>query len=159
MECTNVLKDEMFQDLGVFIDKLETKKGNLISVLHKAQEIFGYLPVDVQKYVAQNMEVPLAEVYGVITFYSFFTTKPRGKYPISVCMGTACYVNGAQNILTEVERELRIKVGQTSEDGNFSIDVLRCVGACGMAPVVMVGNKIHGKVEAENVNALLKEYR
>lgn len=159
MECTNVLKDEMFQDLGVFIDKLETKKGNLISVLHKAQEIFGYLPVDVQKYVAQNMEVPLAEVYGVITFYSFFTTKPRGKYPVSVCMGTACYVNGAQNILTEVERELRIKVGQTSEDGNFSIDVLRCVGACGMAPVVMVGNKIHGKVEAENVNALLKEYR
>jgi len=159
VECTNVLKDEMFQDLGVFIDKLETKKGNLISVLHKAQEIFGYLPVDVQKYVAQNMEVPLAEVYGVITFYSFFTTKPRGKYPISVCMGTACYVNGAQNILTEVERELRIKVGQTSEDGNFSIDVLRCVGACGMAPVVMVGNKIHGKVEAENVNALLKEYR
>lgn len=115
--------------------------------------------MDVQKYVAQNMEVPLAEVYGVITFYSFFTTKPRGKYPISVCMGTACYVNGAQNILTEVERELRIKVGQTSEDGNFSIDVLRCVGACGMAPVVMVGNKIHGKVEAENVNALLKEYR
>ena len=159
MECTNVLKDEMFQDLGVFIDKLETKKGNLISVLHKAQEIFGYLPVDVQKYVAQNMEVPLAEVYGVITFYSFFTTKPRGKYPISVCMGTACYVNGAENILIEVERELRIKVGQTSEDGNFSIDVLRCVGACGMAPVVMVGNKIHGKVEAENVNALLKEYR
>ena len=149
----------MFQELNGYIGSLETKKGNLISVLHRAQEIFGYLPVDVQKFIAQNMEVPLAEVYGVITFYSFFTTKPRGKYPVSICMGTACYVNGAQNILTEIERELRIKVGETSEDGNFSIDVLRCVGACGMAPVVMVGNKIHGKVEAEDINALLKEYR
>ena len=159
MNCKNAMRKELYGELEGFIGSLDTKKGNLITVLHKAQEIFGYLPVEVQKFVAERMETPLAEVYGVITFYSFFTTKPRGKYPISVCMGTACYVNGAQNILTEIERDLHIKVGETSEDGRFSIDVLRCVGACGMAPVVMVGNKIHGKIEAENVTSLLKEYK
>lgn len=159
MSCNNLMKKELYGELDVFIESLDTRKGNLITVLHRAQEIFGYLPVEVQKFVAERMDTPLAEVYGVITFYSFFTTKPRGKYPISVCMGTACYVNGAQNILTEIERDLQIKVGETSDDGRFSIDVLRCVGACGMAPVIMVGNKIHGKIEAENITALLKEYK
>lgn len=158
MSCKNILREEMFDKLEQYIESLDTKKGALISVLHKGQEIFGYLPVEVQKFVALKLDLPLAEVYGVITFYSFFTTKPRGKHPISVCMGTACYVNGSQSILHELETELEIGVGETTPDGDFSIDVLRCVGACGMAPVVMVGSKVYGKVENGQMKTILKEY-
>lgn len=158
MQCQNILRDKFFTDLSKYIDSLDTKKGNLISVLHRAQETFGYLPIEVQKFIAENMEVPLAEVYGVITFYSFFTTKPRGKHPISICMGTACYVNGSEELLNEAKNELKISVGETTSDGDFSIDVLRCVGACGMAPVVMIGKKIFGKVEIGQIKTILKEY-
>ena len=158
MQCQNILRDKFFTDLSQYIDSLDTKKGNLISVLHRAQEIFGYLPIEVQKFIAKNMEVPLAEVYGVITFYSFFTTKPRGKHPISICMGTACYVNGSEELLNEAKNELKISVGETTSNGDFSIDVLRCVGACGMAPVVMIGKKIFGKVEIGQIKTILKEY-
>lgn len=158
MQCQNILRDELFTNLSQYIDSLETKKGNLISVLHRAQEIFGYLPIEVQKFIAENMEVPLAEVYGVITFYSFFTTKPRGKHPISICMGTACYVNGSEELLNEIKGELGIAVGETTSNGDFSIDVLRCVGACGMAPVIMIGKKIFGKVESGQIKTILKEY-
>jgi len=158
LKCKNILKEEMFDKLDQYIISLDTKQGSLISVLHKGQEIFGYLPVEVQKFVALKLDIPLAEVYGVITFYSFFTTKPRGKHPLSVCMGTACYVNGSQNILNELETDLNIGVGETTPDGTFSIDVLRCVGACGMAPVVMVGSKIYGKIENGQMKTILKEY-
>lgn len=158
MSCNNILREEMFDKLEKYIMSLDTKQGALISILHKSQEIFGYLPVEVQKFVALKLDLPLAEVYGVITFYSFFTTKPRGKHPISVCMGTACYVNGSQSILNELETELSIGVGETTPDGDFSIDVLRCVGACGMAPVVMVGSKVYGKIENGQMKTILKEY-
>ncbi len=158
MSCKNIKKEECYEELKIYIDSLESKQGELISVLHKAQEIFGYLPVEVQEFVSKNMNISMSEIYGVITFYSFFTTEPKGEYPISICMGTACYVNGAEGVLNEFKRELGVKVGEITRNGKFSIDVLRCVGACGMAPVVTIGSKTFGRVEADQVANILKEF-
>lgn len=158
MSCRNLIVDECYEELKTYIDSLESQKGELISVLHKAQEIFGYLPVEVQEFVSKNMNISMSEIYGVITFYSFFTTEPKGEYPISICMGTACYVNGAEGVLNEFKRELGVKVGEVTRNGKFSIDVLRCVGACGMAPVVTIGSKTYGRVEADQVASIIKEF-
>jgi NADH-quinone oxidoreductase subunit E/NADP-reducing hydrogenase subunit HndA len=132
--------------------------GELINVLHKVQEHFGYLPAEVQEMVAACLGVSVAKVYGVVTFYSFFTMLPKGKYPISVCTGTACYVRGAEKVLEEFKKELNIKMGETTVDGKFSLNCLRCVGACGLAPVVMIGEKTYGRVAPEEVQNILKEY-
>jgi len=132
--------------------------GELINVLHKAQHIFGYLPAEVQEIVGQELKVPVAKVYGVVTFYSFFTMIPKGQHPISVCTGTACYVRGAEKVLEEFKRRLKIEVGETSGDGKFSLSCLRCVGACGLAPVVMVGDKVYGRVSPDGVADILAEY-
>lgn len=132
--------------------------GELINVLHKAQGIFGYLPAEVQEIVASELNVPVAKVYGVVTFYSFFTMIPKGLHPISVCTGTACYVRGAEKVLDEFRRRLKIQVGETSADGKFSLSCLRCVGACGLAPVVMVGEKVYGRVSPDGVAEILAEY-
>jgi len=158
VRCNNRLKDEYFTKLDEFINCLEDQKGELITVLHRAQDLFGYLPLEVQTHVGEKMSIPLSEIYGVITFYSFFTMTPKGEHPISICMGTACYVNGSENILNEFKRELGLKIGETSNDGKFSIDILRCVGACGMAPIVTVGKKVYGRVKADEVINILKEY-
>lgn len=157
--CKNVILEEQFQRLDEFIDTLPNKQGNLIAVLHEAQEIFGYLPEEVQWHVAQKIDVPAAKVYGVVSFYSFFTTKPRGKHVINVCMGTACYVRGGQKLLREIESRLGIKAGETSKDGLFSLDALRCVGACGLAPVMIVDGKVYGRLQPSEVNAILNNYR
>jgi NADP-reducing hydrogenase subunit HndA len=136
----------------------DNKGGELINVLHKVQGNFGYLPAEVQEVVAQELEVPVSKVYGVVTFYSFFTMLPKGKHPISICTGTACYVRGAEKVLEELKKELKIEVGETTTDGKFSINCLRCIGACGLAPVVMVGDKTYGRVAPEMVKDILKEY-
>ena len=156
--CENKLAKECFAELETFINGLEDKRGALISVLHKAQEIFGYLPTEVQTFVAEKLNVSLAKVYGVVSFYSFFTMVPKGKYPIAVCMGTACYVRGADKVLEEFQNKLKIKSGETTPDGKFSIDALRCVGACGIAPVVLVGEKVYKKVEPKEVAKIIAEY-
>ncbi|HML85086.1 MAG TPA: NAD(P)H-dependent oxidoreductase subunit E [Bacteroidales bacterium] len=132
--------------------------GELINVLHKAQEIFGYLPAEVQEVVAKELNTSVAHVYGVVSFYSFFTMTPKGEHPISICMGTACYVRGAEKVLDEVKHLLKIQVGETTADGKFSLACLRCVGACGLAPVVMVGDKVYGRVAPDGVKAILEEY-
>lgn len=135
-------------------------EGNeLINVLHAAQELFGYLPAEVQELVANELDVSIAHVYGVVTFYSFFSMIPKGEHPISICMGTACYVRGAEKVLDEFKRHLNVKVGETTEDGKFSISCLRCVGACGLAPVVTVGEKVYGRVAAEDVKGILEVYK
>lgn len=159
MACKNIKAEECYAELKDYIDKLPSKKGELISVLHKGQEIFGYLPTEVQEFISKELDIAMSEIYGVITFYSFFTTKPKGEHPISICMGTACYVNGAEGILNEFKRELGIKVGEVTPDGKFSLDVLRCVGACGMAPVVTIGHKTFGRVESDQVEGILKEFK
>ncbi len=130
----------------------------LIAILHKAQNHFGFLPKEVQNAVADAVKVPASKVYGVVTFYSYFTMVPKGKHPISVCMGTACYVKGAEKVLKELEKELNIKNGQTTSDGRFSMNTLRCIGACGLAPVVMIGDKVYGNVKPEEVKNIIKEY-
>ncbi len=139
--------------------KFNYDKGELINVLHAAQGIFGYLPAEVQELVADELNVSLAHVHGVVSFYSFFTMIPKGEYPISICMGTACYVRGAEKVLDEFKKLLDIKVGETTPDGKFSLNSLRCVGACGLAPVVTVGERVHGRVAVEDVKSIIDEYK
>lgn len=156
--CSNNVKDEKFKMLEEFIDKVPNNQSSLIEVLHKSQEIFGYLSEEVQSYVAYRLNVPVTKVYGVVTFYSYFTTKPRGKYVINICMGTACFVKGSNLILEEFQRKLNIKAGETTKDGKFTIEILRCVGACGLAPVVTVNDKVYGHFKKEDVKKLLESY-
>lgn len=133
-------------------------KGELINVLHQTQNTFGYLPEDVQEIIAENLHTSLAHVYGVVSFYSFFTMTPKGKHPINICMGTACYVRGAEKILHEFRTLLDIKVGETTKDEKFSLSSLRCIGACGLAPVVLIGDKVYGRVTLDSVKEILDEY-
>jgi NADH-quinone oxidoreductase subunit E len=149
---------ELLAELDKFIDGLSTNEGALIAVLHKAQEIFGYLPSDVQNHVAKRLNVPAAKVFGVVTFYSFFNTEKKGKFQISVCMGTACFVRGADVVLEEFERQLDVKTGGKTGDDLFSLDALRCVGACGLAPVVSVNGKVYGRVTKDDVKGIVEEY-
>lgn len=152
------LKQNEVDKLKEVCASFNNEAGELINVLHKAQGIFGYLPAEVQEIVAHELNVPVAKVYGVVTFYSFFTMIPKGKHPISICTGTACYVRGAEKVLDEFKRRLNVKVGETTPDGKFSLSCLRCVGACGLAPVVMVGEKVYGRVSPDGVAEILAEY-
>jgi NADP-reducing hydrogenase subunit HndA len=134
-------------------------KGELINVLHQTQNTFGYLPEDVQEIIAENLHTSLAQVYGVVSFYSFFTMTPKGKHPINICKGTACYVRGAEKIIDEFKSLLDINIGETTKDEKFSLSSLRCIGACGLAPVVLIGDKVYGRVTLDNVKEILDEYK
>jgi NADH-quinone oxidoreductase subunit E/NADP-reducing hydrogenase subunit HndA len=152
------LRQDQVEKIKEICKSFNNESGELINVLHKTQSTFGYLPAEVQEVVADELNVSVAKVYGVVTFYSFFTMIPKGKHPISICTGTACYVRGAEKVLEEFKNELKIQVGETSGDGKFSIACLRCVGACGLAPVVMVGDKTYGRVSPEMVKDIIAEY-
>ncbi|HRY32020.1 MAG TPA: NAD(P)H-dependent oxidoreductase subunit E [Bacteroidales bacterium] len=152
------LKEAQVNQLKEVCRSFDNDPGELINVLHKAQGIFGYLPAEVQEVVARELQLPVAKVYGVVTFYSFFTMQPKGLHPISICMGTACYVRGAEKVLDEFRRILNINVGESTADGKFSISCLRCVGACGLAPVVTIGEKVYGRVSPDGVKDILREY-
>lgn len=138
-------------------DKYGNDPGELINILHEAQHLLGCLPEDVQRVIARKLNIPVSKVYGVVTFYTFFTMSPKGKHPISVCLGTACYVRGSEKLLEEFKRVLGIDVGETTPDGKFSLDCLRCVGACGLAPVVMIGEKVYGRLQPESVKKIIEE--
>lgn len=157
-ESKVALKKSDVEKLKAACAEFNHEAGELINVLHRAQSIFGYLPAEVQEIVAEELNIPIAKVYGVVTFYSFFTMIPKGRNPISICTGTACYVRGADKVLDEFKRLLKIEVGETSADGDFSLNCLRCVGACGLAPVVLVGEKTYGRVSPDEVRDILKEY-
>ena len=135
------------------------KPGEVINVLHKVQGEFGYLPAEVQELVAKELGIPVSRVYGIVSFYSFFTMTPKGEHPISVCLGTACYVRGAEKVLDELKRQLGIGVGEVTPDGKFSLNCLRCVGACGLAPVIEVGEKVYGRMTPDRVKDVLAEYK
>jgi len=139
--------------------KFDNNEGELINILHSVQGEFGYLPAEVQEIIARELKISVAKIYGIVTFYSFFTMIPKGEHPISVCLGTACYVRGAEKVLDEFRKQLNIKVGESTSDGKFSINCLRCVGACGLAPVVMIGDKTYGRVAPEQVKEILEEYK
>ncbi len=151
-------KSEKFKQLELIIAEHKDQPGSLIPVMHEAQELFGYLPLEVQTVIAEGLDVPLADVYGVATFYSKFTLQAKGQYQINVCLGTACYVKGAQLIIEKVADMLKIKVGETSQDGLFSLDATRCIGACGLAPVMTVNEKVYGQLTVDKVEKIMKEY-
>lgn len=155
---SNCSTQEKFHDLQDFIDHLDDRRGALIAVLHKAQHLYGYLSNDVIFYISEKLNIPSSKVFGVISFYSYFTTKPRGKYVVNVCLGTACFVRGADSIMKEFEKILNIKAGETTKDKRFTLSGLRCIGACGLAPVVMVNDKVYGRVKIDQVKSIINEY-
>lgn len=152
------LRQEDITKIREICESFNRNPQELINILHSCQEHFGYLPAEIQEVISVETGVPVAKIYGVVTFYSFFTMTPKGKHPISICMGTACYVRGAEKVLDEFKKELSLQVGQTSKDGKFSLSSLRCVGACGLAPVVLIGDKTYGRVAPDDVKNILKEY-
>ncbi len=156
--ATIKLEANKLEELKNVCKSFNNEKGELINVLHKAQGIFGYLPAEVQEVIAKELTVSVAHVYGVVSFYSFFSMLPKGKHPVSICLGTACYVRGAEKVIDEFKQLLHINVGETTPDGKFSLACLRCVGACGLAPVVLVGDKVYGRVAPEGVKQIIAEY-
>jgi NADH-quinone oxidoreductase E subunit len=152
-------QEEKLQKLLEIIEKHKDERGALIPVLHDAQELYGYLPLEVQEEIADGLGVPLTEVYGVVTFYSQFTLTPKGKYKIGVCLGTACYVRGSQKIMDRVMKELDIELGDTTEDGLFTIDATRCLGACGLAPVLMINDEVYGRLVESDIPKILEKYK
>ena len=152
-------EQELYAKLDEIIDAYKDERGSLIQVLHQAQELFGWLPEKVQVKVAEGLGVPLSEVHGVVTFYSFFNTVPRGEHTIRVCLGTACYVRGGKQILEQLQKELEIEVAGTTEDRKFSLEINRCVGACGLAPVVTVGADIYRRVKLDKIPSIVAKYK
>lgn len=134
------------------------ERGAAIPVLHEAQDIYGYLPIEVQKIIAEGLGVPLAEIYGIVTFYTQFSLNPKGEYQIGVCLGTACYVKGSGDILEEIKEILKIDVGECTPDGKFSLDATRCVGACGLAPVVTINDDVYGRLTKGEIGDILAKY-
>lgn len=155
----NDLPADAKKELLQIIARHSGKEGTIINVLHDTQELLGYLPYSAQKFVAEEMNVPLAEIYGIATFYSRFSLTPMGKYKISVCLGTACYVKGAQAVLEKIEGAVGIKAGNTSPDGTYSVAATRCVGACGLAPVMTINEDVYGKLTPDEVEAILAKYK
>ena len=149
---------EQSDKLAEVIAKHKNQPGAVIPVLHEAQKIYGYLPIEVQTMIAEGLDVPLAEIYGVVTFYAQFSLNPKGKYEIGVCLGTACYVKGANLLLEKVKDVLGIDVGECTPDGLFSITATRCIGACGLAPVMTVGEDVYGKLTPDEIEGILKKY-
>ncbi|MBQ9953934.1 MAG: NAD(P)H-dependent oxidoreductase subunit E [Eggerthellaceae bacterium] len=150
---------EQEERLRAVIAEHKGTQGPLMPVLHEAQEIYGYLPEEVQVIISEELDIPLAEIYGVSTFYSRFTLNPKGENRISVCLGTACYVKGAADVLAEVEAQIGCKAGSVTPDGKFSIDADRCVGACGLAPIMIVNGDVYGHMTPDQVEGILAKYR
>ncbi len=148
-----------FDELLSYIEAQDVSQGVLMQTLHKAQELFGYLPIEVQKFISEKTGIPMAEIYGVATFYTQFSLEPKGKHTVGVCMGTACYVKNAQLVLDKLVSELGIPVGATTEDDLFTLEATRCLGCCGLAPVMMVGETVYGKVDPKDVPDIVNSYR
>ena len=157
-KCHEMNEDEQYALLSRIIDDYEKQESNLIQILHMAQTIFGFLPYEVQKFIAEQMDLPISKVSGVVTFYSFFSTRPKGENTIKVCLGTACYVRGGKKILEKLKENLGIDVGETTEDRKFSLEVMRCLGACGLSPVISINGKIYKRVNANKIQQILKTY-
>lgn len=145
--------------LEEILSKYKNSKNNLIQVLNEVQEYYGYIPQTAQLEISKQMNIPMAEIYGVITFYSRFTLKPKGKYNIAVCLGTACFVKGSERVLDRLKEKLGIDVGETTQDGMFSIEATRCVGACGLAPVFTVNEEVYGKATPDMIDEVIEKYK
>lgn len=154
--CGNNPKDE---EMNSILEKYSKDKSNLIQILNEVQENYGYIPKYSQISISEYLDIPLAEIYGVITFYARFTLKPKGKYNIAVCLGTACFVKGSEKVLDKAKEILKIDVGETTEDGKFSLEATRCIGACGLAPVFTVNEEVYGKATPELIEKVIAEYK
>ena len=153
------LKAEAVKQIKEICARYKDEPSPLMLVLTDVQKEYGYLPLEVQEVISDELNIPVADIYGVVTFYSFFSLQPKGKYVIGVCIGTACYVKGGANVLDKFSELLKIKVGQTSSDGLFTLDGLRCIGACGIAPALTINGKVYPKVKVTDVESIIKEYR
>jgi NADH:ubiquinone oxidoreductase subunit E len=149
---------QKFEEIKNVIELFKGKEGGLIQVLHIAQQIYGHIPLDLQKFIASSLNKPLSEVSGVVTFYSFFSTKPRGKHTIRVCMGTACYVRGGKRLVEKIQSMLKVGIGDTTEDGKFTFEVARCIGACGLAPAIMIDDTVYKQVNPNKLESILSKY-
>lgn len=152
-------KKSEFDELKKYIDSVKNSQGVTMQILQKAQGIFGYLPLEVQKFISDETNIPLADIYGVVTFYTQFSTEEKGKHKIGVCLGTACYVKGSQDIMDKLADELNVKVGKTTEDRLFTLEATRCLGCCGLAPVMMIDDDVYGKIEVQKINSILSKYK
>lgn len=149
----------VYESLVAYMKTLPASENSLIAILHRAQNLFGYIPREAMYVIAQYLDLPVSKIYGVVTFYSYFTEKPKGKFAFSVCLGTACYVKGAQDVLEALEEELGIKTGDTTDDRMFSIIQTRCLGDCANAPIVMVNDQLYGNMNPDSVRKLVRDYR
>ena len=150
---------QMTPELRAFIEEWKDKPGNLIMVLHKVQQTYGYIPRAIAIETSELLKVPLAKIYGVVTFYNFFKLQKAGKYIIQVCLGTACYLRGGDDLIKEFEKQLGVGVNATTDDGMFSVEAVRCLGCCGLAPVAVVNGEVHGKLETKDVAGIIEKYR
>ena len=150
--------DSRYDLLAKVIKEHKNEPGPLMPILQETQNIFDCVPEDVQKIIAKELNITLSDIYGVVTFYSQFTLKPRGKHKIQVCMGTACYVKGASDVLNRISHELNVPIGQTTEDGKYTLIATRCLGACGLAPVLTINEDVYGRLVADDVPRIVKEY-
>lgn len=157
-KCKKETEQEKYARIAEVIEEYKDKEGNLIQILHMAQGIYGYLPLELQQFIAQKLNRPLSEVYGVTTFYSFFSTQPRGENTIRVCLGTACYVRGGKKIVDRIKEVLDVGIGDTTSDGKFTLEVARCIGACGLAPAMTINDKVYKQVNPEKLHAILEKY-
>ena len=155
----NEIIEKMTPEISAFIDEWKSKPGNLIMVLHQVQQTYGYIPRNIAIEISERLSVPLAKIYGVVTFYNFFKLEKAGKYKIQVCLGTACYIRGGDDLLNTLEKELGIGLNSTTPDGMFSIEAVRCLGCCGLAPVIVVNGNVHGRLTSKDVPAIIEQYR
>ncbi len=156
--CNCMEDQKAFSEIANVIDLYRDREGSLIQILHAAQEIYGYLPLELQEFIAVSLGIPVSEVTGVVSFYSFFSTKPRGEHTIRVCLGTACYVRGGKKIVEALMDKLGVDVGDTTEDGKFTFEVARCIGSCGLAPAMMIDNVVYKQVNPNKLDAILSQY-
>ncbi len=156
--CSGTREEQALDKIANVIDLYKGKDGCLIQVLHLAQEIYGSLPMEVQKFISQRMDIPLSEISGVVSFYSFFSATPRGEHTIRVCLGTACYVRGGKRVVEHLQDRLGVGLGGTTEDGKFTLEVARCIGACGLAPAMMIDDEVCKQVNVNKLESLLSKY-
>ncbi len=156
--CQSETEQEKLERISQVIEEFKDREGSLIQILHLAQGIYGYLPLHLQQFIAAKLKLPLSKIYGVATFYSFFALKPRGEYTIKVCLGTACYVRGGRKIVERLKDILGIEIGETTSDGKFTLEVMRCLGACGLAPAITINNEVLKQVNPDKLQSLLEKY-
>ena len=152
----NLLQNQ--QEVSKIIDLFDSKRSNLIQILHQLQNVYGFLPIEILTEVSKKMNVPLSEITGVVSFYSFFSTQPQGRHTIRVCLGTACYVRGGKKIIDKIKEILQVELGQTTVDQRFTFEIARCIGACGLAPAVMIDNEVYRQVNQNKLKSILAKY-